>query len=180
MCPRRQSIEFRPTRPDFNGSKTKQPYSGETIRQCRGIMGKSRPNFLLLVLVLATALPASAALMLYKFTGDPTLRPFGLTKNSLAEGDNAQAVLEILVQLDWGVDVPATVLRDDVRQRLGNALDIYDIDFRLKFSSVPGPEINVTYVVEHNQFGPYRFHNASQGIPSALAAFRAMKQPQKN
>ena len=138
-------------------------------------MIKLQPNILLVVLVLATALPASAALMLYKFTGDPTLRPFGLTKNSLAEGDSAQAMLEIFVRLDWGADVPATILRNDVREQISKALDIYDIEFRLNFKTVPGRRINVTYIVEHNEFGPYGFQNASRGIPSALAAFRSMK-----
>lgn len=141
-------------------------------------MIKSRLNILLLLLVLATALPASAALMLYKFTGDPTLQPFGLTKNSLTEGDSAQAMLEIVVRLDWGVDVPASILRNDIRQQLGKALGIYDIDFRLNFKAVPGKEINVTFVVEHNEFGPYRFQNASHGITAALAAFRSMKRHQ--
>lgn len=132
---------------------------------------------LLLILILGVTLPAASAFLLYKYTGDPTLRPFGLTKNSLAQGDGHQAMLEILVQVDVGSDSSALLTNSDIQQRLTDALDIYEVDFRLKIRRVPGNGINVTYIVKHNKFGPYRIVDASGGIPAALAALRAMQRP---
>jgi len=143
-------------------------------------MKKLSPNMLLFILLPAIALPEAAALMLDKYTDDPTFRPFGISKFSLSQSSEAHAMNEVLVRIDWGSGVPATIQRDDVGKRLGKALEVYDIEFRLKFSDNTGGEIGVTYIVGHNKFGPYLFQNASQGIPAALAAYRSMKEFNKN
>ncbi|MGR3662789.1 MAG: hypothetical protein ACU0CA_16645 [Paracoccaceae bacterium] len=143
-------------------------------------MKKLSPNMLLIILLSVIALPEAAALMLYKYTGDPTLRPFGISKFSLSESDRAHALTEILVRVDWGAGVPSSIQRDDVGKQLGKALEIYDIAFRLNFQRVSGDDINVTYTVGHNEIGPYRFQNASRGIPAALSAYRSMKKFNQN
>lgn len=129
---------------------------------------------LLLILIPAIALPEAAALLLYKYTGDPTFRPFGISKNSLDQSDGQQAMNEVLVHIDWGAKVNSAISRQDVQHQIRKALDIYNIDFRLKFNNVTGQEINVTYIVEHNKFGPYLFQNASRGISAAVTAYRSM------
>jgi hypothetical protein len=141
-------------------------------------MAQVRRSFLLPMLVVAVAMPAAAALSFYKFTGDPSLRPLGVTKNSLDAGAAPQAMLEILVRVDWGRDLAGSLQQDDVRQLLGKALSIYDIDFRIQFRKVSGRDVGVTYLIGRNAIGPYRLHNASQGIPAALSAFQAMRPPQ--
>ena len=138
-------------------------------------MASLRPSILLPILVVVAALPAAAALFLYKYTGDPSLRPLGVTKNSLSESDTPQAMLEILVRVDLGKDVATSASQDEVRQILGKALSIYNIDFRIQFRKIPGRNIAVTYIIRNNKIGPYPLHRASQGIPAALAAFQAMR-----
>lgn len=140
-------------------------------------MKKLSPNMIFLILLLVVALPEATALMLYKYTGDPTFRPLGLANKTTVSGDAPQKMLEILVRINIGADIPEPVTQDYIQQRLTKALDIYNIDFRLKFQSVAGNKVNVTYIVRHNKFGPYRLANASAGIPAALAALRAMQRP---
>lgn len=127
------------------------------------------------MLIVATGLPATAALLYYMYTGDPTLRPFGISKNSLSRSDTPQALLEILVRVEWGQSAPGTTSRAGVRQILHKAMGIYEIDYRVQFRETAGDQIKVFYIVEHNRLGPYPLHNAAQGIPAALAAFRAMR-----
>lgn len=140
-------------------------------------MRQLSPNMLLLILIAAVALPETAALILYKYTGDPTYRPLGLANKPTMHGDAPQNALEVLVRVSIGTDSPESITQGYIQQRLTKALDIYDIDFRMKFQSVAGSGINVTYIVAHNKFGPYRFANASAGIPAALAAFRGLQRP---
>lgn len=140
-------------------------------------MAMQHPRLLMSILAVATGLPATLALMYYLYTGDQTLRPFGLTKHHTAAAPTNPATPEILVHVNWGQNADSVMTQAEIRTALAKALSVYDIEYRVKVAPNASGRSDVIYIVGHNQIGPFALHNAAQGIPAALAAYRLM-QPQ--
>jgi len=137
-----------------------------------------RLNLLLPAIIVAVALPGSVAYMYYRSTGDPTLRPLGITREELAATISDEHVLDITVQIDWGRETDFVTPKEEVERVLSRALRAVDVDHHFRFSDVAGTEVTITYVVGYNQFGPYRPSQAADGIRAAISALR-METPNR-
>ena len=137
-----------------------------------------RINLLLPAIIVAVALPGSLAYLYFKTTGDPTLRPLGITREELAATFSDEHVLDITVQVDWGVDTKFTTPRAEVQRVLSRALQAVNVDHHFRFKDVPGDAVLITYVVGYNRFGPYRPGQAADGIRAAVAALSMERSPE--
>ena len=135
-------------------------------------MPKRRIRILIPTIILAVTLPEAIALGFYYYTGDPTLLPLGITKTSLSEAPVARNTRAITVFIEWGADATTPNSRNQVGKALHQAMRIYDIEYRLRFRTVPGEAVQIHFLVDSNRIGPYALHNVAAGIPLALAAFR--------
>ncbi len=135
-------------------------------------MPKRRLNILIPTIILAVTLPEAIALGIYYYTGDPTLLPLGITKTGLSEAPVSQNTRAITVFIEWGANATTPNSRDQVGKALHQAMRIYEVEYRVRFKTVPGEAVRIHFLVDSNRIGPYALSNVASGIPLALAAFR--------
>lgn len=140
-------------------------------------MNSLMTRFLLPMLIVATGLPATSALTYYLITGDPSFRPFNLSVHTSSANHVEPSRAVILVRVDWGQHATGAPTQAELQRSLARSLSSYDVDFRLQFIPRNDDKILVTYVVDHNQVGPFQIGQAAHGIPAALAAFRIAQKP---
>lgn len=136
-------------------------------------MKTTRALQVVLSLAFGAALPTIGALTYYSFTGDPTVRPLGISKQALDRFiPSSGAELEIRVILNWGEQNRLRQNQDEVIALIGRNLDSYDVDYSFQFLPVPGPEVSLYYQVRGSRIGPYAIARAAEGIPAAISALR--------
>ena len=135
-------------------------------------MPKRRISIFLPALIAVVALPEAVALGMYYYTNDPTLLPLGITKASLSDAPISRNTRAITVFVEWGSNAATPNTRDQVASALHQAMRIYDIEYRVRFKTVPGKNVRIHFLVDSNRIGPYALRNVAVGIPLALAAFR--------
>ena len=133
-----------------------------------------RINLLLPAIIIAVALPGTAAYLYYRATKDPTLRPLGVTKEELAATMGDEHVLDIVVQIDWGRDRRSHSPKSDLEGAISRTLSAFAVDHRFRHKDVSGDKVQITYVVAHNRFGPYTPARAAEGVRAAFAAMQIM------
>ena len=142
-------------------------------------MAIQHPKTLLSILAVSAGLPATLALMYYFYTGDQSLRPFGLTKHHSAAAPTNPAAPEILVHINWGQNSHNKMSQSETRAALAKALSVYNIEYRVKVTPNASDRSDVIYIVGRNRIGPFALHNAALGIPAALAAYRLAQPARK-
>ena len=133
-------------------------------------MPKRRLSLVLPVLIVVIGLPATVSWAYYKFTGDPTLRPLGVTLSSLRESEVAGFEAAMVVTIDWGRDARSPNTPREVEGALHRALKSYQIDYQIRRRSVAGDRIHVYFDAGPNRFGPYSLADVAAGIPVAVEA----------
>ena len=113
-----------------------------------------RLNLILPALIIAVALPATAAYTYYRTTRDPTLRPLGITREEMAATFGEKHVLDITVEIDWGADTNFADSRETLQSILSRSLTAANADHHFQIKDVPGEDVLITYVVGYNHFGP--------------------------
>ncbi len=136
-----------------------------------------RINLLLLAIIIVVAMPGTGAYLYYRATKDPTLRPLGVTKEELAATLGDEHVLDIVVQIDWGRDRQSRSPKSDLERAISRTLSAFAVDHRFRHKDVAGDSVQITYVVAHNQFGPYTPARAAEGIRAAVSAMQIMQPP---
>ncbi|WP_424970111.1 hypothetical protein [Dinoroseobacter sp. S76] len=129
----------------------------------------------LLTIIVCTALPATSAYLLYKYTDNPTLRPLGITKEQLVRVPGEASSIAIRVNVDWGRDQPPGASQSDLRQIIANTLFNFTDDFVIKFREVPGADVGVNFAVGANSYGPFAPDRMIDGIVPSLMAWDATK-----
>ncbi len=133
-------------------------------------MPKRRLNLVVPVLIVAIGLPATLSWAYYKLTGDPTLRPLGVTLNSLRENDVAGYEAALVVTINWGRDTRSANTPRQVEAALRKALQVYQVDFQIRRRRVAGDHVSVFFDAGPNRFGPYSLVDIAAGIPVAVEA----------
>lgn len=122
------------------------------------------------------ALPTIASLAYYMATGDPTVRPLGISKEALERFIPAvSADADIQVTILWGSDSRFPRSQDDVIAIIGRSLDAYDVAYRFQFIDTAGDEVRLTYQVRDSRIGPFPISRAAAGIPAAVSAVRMIE-----
>jgi hypothetical protein len=149
----------------------------ERLRHIQAKTGHCQPmpkrhfNILLPVVIVIVALPAAASLLYYKLTGDPTLRPLGVTLASLTENNIEGYNNGITVQIDWGAGAQSPNTRTQVKAALQKAMSIYPVDFQVRLTETAGDTVQVFFLIDSSRIGPYSLGNVASGIEPALAAY---------
>ncbi len=133
----------------------------------------------LIILVLAT--PAVSISIFSSYYDVPYLKPLGLTKENLAAaemGRNGRDFARIDVQVGWGRDWAGTMTQARLRQVLAATLEQQTDFYHFEFEDKPGRQIDVTFIVGPNSYGPFAPGGMVAGIKSALIALRMTNGPE--
>lgn len=139
-------------------------------------MKKSRQIMLLLGLIICVALPAAGSLTLYFVTGNPLLRPLGITQEKLSDVDASPENASIMVEVGWGRDYAGRMTQSDVRRFVVNAFKTNTDDFFFRFRDVEGQAIGISFVVGANRYGPYPPGRIINGMIPSLVALKMVSQ----
>ena len=131
---------------------------------------------MLIGLIICVALPAGGALALYYFTGNPLLRPLGITQEKLADVDASPENASIMVEVKWGRDHKGRLTQSDVRCHVADAFKTNTDDFFFRFLEVEGETIGISFVVGSNRYGPYPPGRIINGMIPSLVALEMVKQ----
>lgn len=140
------------------------------------IMSPFRAFQILFALAFGASLPTLVALSYYFATGDPSLRPLGISSTALKQFLPLKEENQIEVMVATGSDVasPSASLRAE--QLLSNALVPYDVPFVVRHFTAPGRNVSVSFRVGATVIGPYPIRQSAHGISAALAAFQLNKR----
>ena len=131
-------------------------------RRQRGIA-----TFILIVLLISG--PTVLSLVWHKVTGDPLLRPLGVTKQSMQAYYGGRGY-EIVARVDWD-ETRSGVSKDAMRQALVNAFEAKGVEVHVVFgTSKDGTRI--TYRVGPSTIGPFPQARAAEGVNAAVEAYR--------
>ncbi len=131
-------------------------------RRQRGIA-----TFVLIVLLISG--PTMFSLGWYKVTGDPLLRPLGVTEQSMRAYYGAQGY-EIVARVDWD-ETRSGVSKDAMRQALVNAFKVKGVEVHVVFGT-SNNGTHITYRVGPSTIGPFPQARAAEGINAAVEAYR--------
>ena len=130
-----------------------------------------------MALALLVALPAGGALLLYYFTGDPLLRPLGITQEKLADVEATPGKASIMVKVHWGIDQVNGPSKSDIRWRVSQAFRTNTDEYYFRFADTPGDQIGISFVIGANRYGPYPADRFINGMIVALEAQRMINKP---
>ncbi len=136
-------------------------------------------NYLIPSLIFAALLPGATALAYYQITGDPTMRPLGITLSKLAENNTAGSATGLLVDIGWGRNTTTPNSRREVKAALEKALSVYGIDYIVRLRDTNGAQIEIFFKTGSVRLGPYRLADVASGIAPALAALQMSKYQQE-
>ncbi|WP_424966374.1 MULTISPECIES: hypothetical protein [unclassified Dinoroseobacter] len=139
-------------------------------------MDTTRRYTLLTAIILFAALPATSAYLAYEFTQNPALRPLGITKEKLALAKEQTNSVSILVDVDWGEDLPEQASQDEMRALISGALSSQTDDYVFRFNSVPGDEVDIRFRVGANRYGPFAPEEMVRGIMLSLIALEVTQK----
>jgi hypothetical protein len=120
-------------------------------------------------------LPTVCALLWYFWTGDPTIRPLGLTREALRSYIGGGDTAGVTVLVDWDAVHTGAVTREQMQRALENAFRAKGVYVQVAFRESTGGT-RVIYIVGSSVIGPFPQARAAEGINAAVEAYR-MKVP---
>lgn len=130
-------------------------------------------NSTAVAVIVGMATPATLALSISEYTGNPLLRPLGLTAaalNSVAAPSDEEVVqVELHLAPGKGTDDQAMDLAERIKKAfVAKGADAWVVILR----DPAATQSFVLYRIKHYEFGPYSLPRSAQGVAPALAAFR--------
>ncbi|WP_299852349.1 hypothetical protein [uncultured Roseovarius sp.] len=135
----------------------------------------------LLVVALIPALPVAIVSIYSNLYEDPYLLPLEPTKINRAavrEGRVEEDLATIEVNVGWGSDWTGSMTQVRLRELVAAVLEHRTEFYRFKFEDQPGEQVNITFVVGPNSYGPFPPDQMISGIKSALIALRMTNGPE--
>ncbi len=134
-----------------------------------------------LVAILLLALPAVTLSILSNYYDAPYLQPLDLTAEGLAaagSGTSGTGLARIDVQVGWGRDWTGSLTQTRLREVITTTLEAQTKLYSFDFEDIPGEQIDVTFVVGRNVYGPFEPGQMVTGINSALIALKMTNGPE--
>ena len=136
-------------------------------------MRRKRGLATIIAIVLLVVTPTVVSLIWYKVTGNPWIRPLGITQEKIRAYEGFSSVLEIVAVVDWDPARSGQVAREDLRRALTQAFKVKGVPVRVVFN--PGSSgTRITYRVGPSNIGPYPRARAAEGIGAAVEAYRML------
>ncbi|SFJ55250.1 hypothetical protein [Celeribacter neptunius] len=114
--------------------------------------------------------PAVLALTAYFITKNPSLRPLGITVDRLSEAGQLENNGLIIAVVDIGSESRKASSKTQYEAAIEKAFNQLNAEVRVKFRTIPGSNVNVTYLVGESRIGPFPASRASEGILPAIEA----------
>ncbi len=141
-------------------------------------MVKSATVTTLAAVIFALTLPTMLSLLWHRWSGDPMMRPLGITQEALREqGETDGTALTIYANVIWDPEDPSYGSSAEFAQALRNGFSAKGVNVIVKLASSDAGSF-VTYTVGPSSMGPYPASRAAEGINAAVAAYR-MNEPFK-
>lgn len=122
--------------------------------------------------IVALILPSGLSLLWHHWSGDPMLRPLGITQEALQDQEEAEGdALTIYAHINWDPTDPSFSSQDTLAQALTKGFSAKGLRVKVKMSSGSGGTA-VTYEVGPSTMGPFPASNSAKGINAAVAAYR--------
>lgn len=135
-------------------------------------MVKRRDMFTLGTVIALVTLPTAGSLLYFAITKDPSIRPLGITQESLrAYSGEGGTGIEIFAMVEWDSARSGQLTREDMHHRLVNVFKSKGVHVRVFFSEGLNGTF-VKYQVGRSVIGPYPQNRAAEGILAAVAAYR--------
>lgn len=123
-------------------------------------------------IIVALVLPSGLSLLWHHWSGDPMMRPLGITQEALQDQGEADGdALAIYAHVNWDPSDPSFPSQDALTRALTNGFSAKGLRVKVKMSSGGGGTA-VTYEVGPSTIGPFPASNAAKGINAATAAYR--------
>lgn len=135
----------------------------------------------LFVFALIPALPVAIVWTYSGYYQDPYLLPLESTKASstaVRERKVEENLATIEVNVDWGSDWTGSMTQAKLRELVASALGHQTEFYRFNFEDQPGEQVDITFVVGPNSYGPFPPGQMISGIKSALIALRMTNGPE--
>ncbi|MAM63253.1 hypothetical protein [Maritimibacter sp. UBA3975] len=117
-------------------------------------------------------LPTAFSLSYHAITGNPNLRPLGVTSDSMRayEAGGAEGV-RIVALVDWVPPRTGGYSRNRLDRAITRAFNAKGVEVVVRFK--PGEEVTrVSYLVGNSTIGPFSTARAAEGISAAVDAYR--------
>ncbi len=132
---------------------------------------KQRGIATFIVIFMLVVAPTVISLGWYRVTGNPLLRPLGITQSKLRAYFGTGEWYEIIAEVEWDDSRSGKVTRADMERALHNAFYVKGVDVRVVFhKGTRGTRI--VYRVGASSIGPYPQSRAAEGISAAVEAYR--------
>lgn len=136
-------------------------------------------RFILIIFLLAA--PAVSIRLYSNYYNASHLQPLALTRESLGvgkRGRQGEGLARIDVQIRWGRDWTGSMtrsrLRDVISASLKHQTEYYYIDFHER----SGAQVDITFIVGSNTYGPFPSNRFVSGLKSALVAQKMTNGPE--
>ena len=132
---------------------------------------KQRSIATLIGIIILLVAPSAISLLWYRVTGDPLLRPLGITREKLRAYYGTGDWIEIVAEVEWDTARSGNVTRADMERALSNAFRAKGVDVHVVFKEGHSGT-RVVYRIGPSVIGPYPQTRAAEGISAAVEAYR--------
>lgn len=130
----------------------------------------------LAMVVLAVSFPTFLSLLWHYLSGDPTIRPLGITREALIDSGDLEGLV-IYANVAWDPTDTNYASDKSFAQALKNGFRAKGLDLSVK-THLSNQGSYVTYQVGPSTMGPFPASAAARGINAAVSAYR-MNVPYK-
>ena len=132
----------------------------------------------LMIVILLVVAPTAGALTYYYLTKNPTVRPLGITRESIdAFERGGGAVFEIVARVAYDPRHSSGYSQAQLHKTLSNAFRAKGVHVNVRFERTGAAGTWITYVIGPSTVGPYPLSEASDGINKAVEAYRMTVKP---
>lgn len=132
----------------------------------------------IVAIILFLAAPAGIIYILSHFYDNPYLQPLDLNWKEVAATGEELGFARIDVHINWGQDWSGTTTRAELHDMIAATLEAKTEFYRFEFHDQPGENIDVTFVVGSNSYGPFPPRQMIEGIKPAILALKMVNKPE--
>ncbi len=144
-------------------------------------MDQNRSLTRALLVVVLLAAPALTIRAISEYNDDQNLLPLAQTREARVgtyEGRESKGFARIDVRVDWPRGWTGAITQKSLKDVISNTLKHQTEYYRIEFVERVGEQIEVTFDVGPNRYGPFPPGRMLDGIETALVALRMTNGPE--
>lgn len=132
-----------------------------------------------IAVILLLAAPAGILHALSYFYNNPYLQPYDLDWKGFASSGEELGFARIDVHVNWGRDWTGATTKEELYDVIAGKLKIRTEFYRVEFIDLPGTQVDVTFIVGSNRYGPFAPNQMAAGIAPAVMALKMTAGPRR-